>query len=378
MAASAKPAGRRGHQRGCDPGAQCRLSSLKFSLFQPMKPWPRNGIEEGEISGIGHERWRLRWRGQVTDERNPAPPGRRDGGRDRAAVRLVARWRLADAAPATVWATGWCMAASTMPHWCGLTRRCSRHWAVEFALAPLHQPHNLAAIRAIEALWPQVPQVVACSTPPVHRSHSQLADLYAHCRGSIMAGSVRRYGFHGLLQVHRRPAASGWHRHCRGRDRRPPRQRCQPLCVAGGPHRFDHGFFLPLDGRRWAVVAARSTRCAALSGGRTRHEFEELEQLLYRQSGLLRLSDSVATCALLASSEPRATGGRPLRAARTGEIGALTAMLGGVDALVFTGGMGETPADSPAHRHRLGLARHGAGQRQPINGTLHHHRQQPV
>ncbi len=329
-------------------------SSLKFSLFQPDEAVALQRIEEGEISGIGHEpRWRLRTgAGQVTDERSLTPA---EAGEMEAAIGLLCGWlrgRLADAA---LLAVGHRVVHGGVDHAAPVRVDAALLATLErlIPLAPLHQPHNLAAIRAIEALWPQVPQV-ACFDTAFHRSHSQLADLYALPWEHYVAG-VRRYGFHGLSceyiadRLHQvAPAIAG------GRVIVAHLGSGASLCALRAGRSIDSTMgFSPLDG------LPMGSRCGAIDpgvllylAGERGMSFEELERLLYRQSGLLGLSGlSGDMRTLLASSEPRAQLAVDHFVQRTArEIGALTAMLGGVDALVFTGGMGE---NSPLIRQRI-------------------------
>ncbi len=198
-------------------------------------------------------------------------------------------------------------------------------------MAPLHQPHNLAAVRALTALRPELPQV-ACFDTAFHRSQSPLAQSFALPR-ALTENGVRRYGFHGLsyeyiagvLPGHLGARAGGrvivahlgnGASLCAMRERR---------CVATTMG------FTALDG------LMMGTRSGAIDPGVLFYLMREksmapaeVEDLLYRRSGLL------------ASSEPRAREAVELfcyRAAR--ELGSLAAALGGLDALVFTAGIGE-------------------------------------
>ena len=92
--------------------------------------------------------------------------------------------------------TASCMAASTMRRRCASIRRCSPSSRRSVRWRPLHQPHNLAGIRAVAAVQPDLPQV-ACFDTAFHRSHPELADWFALPRRFYDEG-IRRYGFHGL------------------------------------------------------------------------------------------------------------------------------------------------------------------------------------
>ena len=220
-------------------------------------------------------------------------------------------------------------------------------------LAPLHQPHNLAAIRAVREAAPQLPQV-ACFDTAFHRSHPQLADLYALPWDYYTSG-VRRYGFHGLsyeyiaavlpqvapevadgrvIVAHLGSGAS--------------------LCALRGGRSMDSTMgFSPLDG------VPMGTRPGALDPGVLLHLIDhhgmagaDLERLLYKESGLLGLSGiSNDMRVLLDSAEPRARLAVDYFVHHVAkQIGALAAVLGGVDGLVFTAGIGE---HAPAIRARI-------------------------
>ncbi len=215
-------------------------------------------------------------------------------------------------------------------------------------LAPLHQPHNLAAIRAVQQMQPQTPQV-ACFDTAFHRGHSQLADLYA-LPWDYYTGGVRRYGFHGLSYEY---VASALPRIAPEiADRRVIVAHLgsgASLCAIHAGKSVDSTMgFSPLDG------IPMGTRPGALDPGVLLHllreygiSADELETLLYHQSGLLGLSGiSNDMRVLLDSQEPRARLAIDYFVHQvTKQIGALAAVLGGVDGLVFTAGIGEHSAE---------------------------------
>ena len=211
-------------------------------------------------------------------------------------------------------------------------------------LAPLHQPHNLKAIRALLESRPSLPQV-ACFDTAFHRTQPDVAQRFAIPRRFADEG-VRHYGFHGLsyeyiasvlptlepkladariIIAHLGSGASLCALH-KGRS----------IATTMG--------FSPLDG------LVMGTRCGAIDPGvllylMDRHGMDAraLEHLLYHQSGLLGVSGiSSDMRTLLESCDPRAQEAIELFVYRAGrEIGSLAAALGGLDALVFTGGIGE-------------------------------------
>lgn len=220
-------------------------------------------------------------------------------------------------------------------------------------LAPLHQPHNLAAIHAIRERQPQVPQA-ACFDTAFHRTHPQIADLYALPWEYYQSG-VRRYGFHGLSYEYiatRLPQMAP-----EIADKRVIVAHLgsgASLCALQAGKSLDSTMgFSPLDG------VPMGTRSGALDPGVLLHLINQrglsgtdLEKLLYHESGLLGLSGiSNDMRVLLESSEPRAQLAVEYFVHYTvKQIGALAAVLGGVDGLVFTAGIGE---NSPLIRARV-------------------------
>jgi acetate kinase len=209
-------------------------------------------------------------------------------------------------------------------------------------LAPLHQPHNLAPIRELQKILPTLPQV-ACFDTAFHYTQPEVAHRLALPRKFTEAG-LRRYGFHGLsfeyiadllpqlklvgkrvIVAHLGSGAS--------------------LCA------LKDGFsvattmgFSPLDG------LIMGTRCGNLDPGvllylmdHYQMDARALEHLLYFQSGLMGISGISADMAtLLDSQDPHAQEAVESFVYRVGrELGSLAAALGGIDALIFTGGIGE-------------------------------------
>jgi len=218
-------------------------------------------------------------------------------------------------------------------------------------LAPLHQPHNLAPIRAILASHPSLPQV-ACFDTAFHRSQPPLAQAFAIPRKYSEAG-IRRYGFHGIS-----------YEYVAGRIKTVvPEIANARLIIA----HLGNGASLCAvkDGRSVASTMGftavdglmMGTRCGALDPGVLIHLIDhyglgarELEDLIYRKSGLLGVSGiSPDMRTLRASSDPAAKEAIDLFVYRiVREIGSLAAALGGLDAIVFTGGIGENDAATRA------------------------------
>jgi acetate kinase len=211
-------------------------------------------------------------------------------------------------------------------------------------LAPLHQPYNLAAIRAVAEWRPELPQI-ACFDTAFHRTHSVLADRYA-LPARFYESGIRRYGFHGISYAY---IASVLPRVApelaAGKTIVAHLGNGASLCALGAGRSVDSTMgFSTLEG------LAMGTRAGALDPGILLHllgyrgmTLPELERLLYRESGLLGLSGITGDMRqLLARSEPQARLAVDYFVGRiTREIGALAAVLGGLDGLVFTAGIGE-------------------------------------
>lgn len=210
-------------------------------------------------------------------------------------------------------------------------------------LAPLHQPHNLAPIRLVLERMPDVPQV-ACFDTGFHHTNPQLAQLFALPKALTEAG-VRRYGFHGLSYEYiasilpvRAPQAAA------GKTVVLHLGNGSSMCaLAQGRSVTSTMGFSTLDG------LPMGTRCGALDPGvilfllqQRKMDVQSIEKLLYSQAGLLGVSGSSSDVrALLDSEEPDAKLALSLYVYRIGrELGSLAAALGGLDAIVFTAGIG--------------------------------------
>lgn len=214
-------------------------------------------------------------------------------------------------------------------------------------LAPLHQPHNLKPIRILAERRPELPQV-ACFDTAFHRSQPELAQAFA-LPSSITERGVRRYGFHGLSYEYISgvlptidPVAA------RGRTIVAHLGNGSSLCaLVDGRSVASTMGFTAVDG------LPMGTRCGSLDPGVLLYLISEMgmdanaiEDLIYRKSGLLGVSGiSSDMRSLLASEDPRAHFAVELFTYRIGrEIGSLAAAAQGLDALVFTAGIGEHAA----------------------------------
>lgn len=244
-----------------------------------------------------------------------------------------------------------------------LTDAILDHLASFERLAPLHQPFNLLGVRAAIAAFPDARQV-GCFDTAFHRGHPWVHDTYALPQEFYDRG-VRRYGFHGLsydfvsrelariapelatarvIIAHLGNGASM----CAMKDGQ------SLTCTMG---------FSPLDG------LVMGTRCGDMDPGVLLYLLEQegmdvtaLTRLLYKESGLKGLSGLTHDMrTLLASDDPNAGQAVDYYVGRIcHEVGALTADLGGLDALVFTGGVGENSDDIRARvarsLHWLGVS----------------------
>lgn len=236
-------------------------------------------------------------------------------------------------------------------------------------LAPLHQPHNLAGVEAARAEFPGVPQV-ACFDTAFHRGHSFVNQAYALPR-RFYDGGVRRFGFHGLSYEY-------------------VARRMKEIAPSAATGRMIIAHLgngasacALLDGRSVATSMGFSaldglpmgTRCGQIDPGVLLYllgndglSLSALTHLLYEESGLLGLSGGESDMrALEASGETSVADAVDYFVHRLRmEIGALATTIGGLDALVFTGGIGE---HSPHIRASVveGLTWLGAGLDESAN-----------
>jgi len=214
-------------------------------------------------------------------------------------------------------------------------------------LAPLHQPHNLAAIRIVARRNPGIPQV-ACFDTSFHTTIPAVAQAFALPR-KITEQGVRRYGFHGLSYEYISTVLPGFDPEAakgrtiiahlgNGASMCAMKELKSSACTLG---------FTAVEG------LMMGTRCGTLDPGVMLYLMDEcgmntrnLEKLIYKESGLLGVSGiSSDMRTLLESKDPRAAEAVELFVYRiTRELGSLAAALGGLDALVFTGGIGENAA----------------------------------
>ena len=331
-------------------------SSLKFCLYQqpPGAAWRVEA--RGQIEGIGtHPRFTVKDGSGAKRVDEKLDPAVRDG---RTAIDKLAAWLRSTYQGGRIVGVGHRVVHGG-PRFNGptvVTRDILAELKALTPLAPLHQPHNLAPIEAVFDRMPDVPQVAVFDTG-FHRGHAPVATLVPLPR-ELCRGGVERYGFHGIsyefiasalpevapevadgrvIVAHLGSGAS--------------------LCAMKGRKSVDTTMgFTAVDG------LCMGTRPGGLDPGIVLYlfqklglSFQQVEDVLYKKSGLLGISGiSNDMRDLLGKDDPAARLAVDYfvyRAAK--EIGALAAVLGGVDALVFTAGIGE---NSPEIRRRISLA----------------------
>jgi len=211
-------------------------------------------------------------------------------------------------------------------------------------LAPLHQPHNLAPIRSLLERSPQLPQV-ACFDTSFHSGAPPVSHAFALPK-TITDRGVRRYGFHGLSYEYIADVLPRFdERAARGKTVVLHLGNGASMCAIGGGRSVASTMgFTAADG------LPMGTRCGSLDPGVVLYLMDELkmdaraiEKLIYQQSGLLGMSGISSDMRTLeASPALDAKAAINVFIYRVGrELGSLSAALGGLDAIVFTAGIGE-------------------------------------
>jgi acetate kinase len=213
------------------------------------------------------------------------------------------------------------------------------------ALAPLHQPHNLAGIVAFSEAFPQLPQI-ACFDTAFHRTLSALETTFAIDKKLTQSG-VRRFGFHGLSYQFVSQVLQDVSAKSAGRTVMAHLGNGASLCAT-----VEHLSCATTMGFSALDGLMMGSRSGALDPGVLLYLMEQgwthdaIETLLYKQSGLLGVSGESADMRTLRASHSESANlaielftHRVVR-----EIGALTASIGGLDVLAFTGGIGEHDA----------------------------------
>jgi acetate kinase len=328
-------------------------SSLKFCVFQRPEGEGWRLEARGQIEGIGTSpRLSVKDANGESLAKQDLDAAVKDG---RDAVAALAAWLRSKYAGSRVLGVGHRVVhgGSQFRSPTIVDRRVLDELKELVPLAPLHQPYNLAAIEAVSERLPGVPQV-ACFDTSFHRGQSAVAELIPLPRELREAG-LQRYGFHGLSYEYiasvlpqTAPEIAN------GRVIVAHLGSGASLCALKDGKSADSTLgFTALDG------LCMGTRPGSLDPGVVLHLFQglnmsakEVETLLYKKSGLLGISGiSNDMRDLLGRSESEARLAVDYFVYRIAkEIGALTAVLGGLDGLVFTAGIGE---NSPEIRQRV-------------------------
>jgi len=328
-------------------------SSLKYAVFRTGagNDWPI--VARGSVEGIGTAPKMSARDGAGSPLKTPTlPPGVRDAS---AALEHVFAWLRANFGQGRIVGVGHRVVHGG-PRYASpalVTAEVLAELRRLVPYAPLHQPYNLAAIEAVAQHRPEVPQV-ACFDTSFHRSLPALAKLVPLPR-EVCRDGVERYGFHGLSYEYIAsvlPQAAP--QIAKGRVIVAHLGSGASLCALRAGESIENTFgFTALDG------LCMGTRPGALDPGIVLYLFQglglavkEVETLLYKKSGLIGISGvSNDMRDLLASSEASARLAVDYFVYQVAkEVGALAAVLGGLDALVFTAGIGE---NSPAIRRRV-------------------------
>jgi acetate kinase len=323
-------------------------SSIKFALFPLAHPISAEAEVSGQIDGIGAEATKLVAKNKA-GERIADETLSGDRVNHNQSFDALLKWFTASHADWEIVAVGHRVVHGG-DHYSQpivIDAHVLEKLTSYFPLAPLHQPHNVAGILALQALLPGVPQV-ACFDTAFHRSQPEVAQIFGLPR-SITAEGVKRYGFHGLSYEFIARALPEHSRRAEGR-----------VVVA---HLGNGASMAAMVNRKCVATTlgfstidglVMGTRVGNLDPGVILHLMEtknlsvkDMTKMLYKESGLLGVSGiSQDMRTLLSSDKPEAQEAVNLfcyRIAR--ELGSLAAAAGGLDAVVFTGGIGEHAAE---------------------------------
>ncbi len=322
-------------------------SSLKFGLFEIRGGSDPGPMARGAIEGVGHNQ-----HFSATDAAGSMLEDRHWRGEEANYETMLGAllcWAEAHVLPDILTAAGHRVVhgGSRFTAPVRLTKEILQQLEALTSLAPLHQPHSLAPIRALARLRPGLAQV-ACFDTGFHSTMPAVATQLALPR-DYEAEGVRRYGFHGLSYEYvartLRQVAPGL---ADGRVVVAHLGNGASLCAMRDGRSQDTTMgFTALDG------LVMGTRCGALDAGvvlymlqQKKLAADEIEQVLWQRSGLLGVSGlSSDMRTLLASSQPPARAAVDLFVFRIAkETAAMAASLEGLDGLVFTGGIGEHAA----------------------------------
>lgn len=326
-------------------------SSVKFALIDAGQIYNERDLARGAIDGIGQmPRWSVKDASGKTLEMQDLP--NTPDLTHRLAIQLILEWIDARYALSSLAAAGHRVVHGG-PDFVSpvrLDQEKANALRTLVPLAPLHQPHNLAAIDSLFDLKPDLPQI-ACFDTAFHATMPDVARNFALPR-ALTAKGIRRYGFHGISYDyiahelhHRDPSLSS------GRVIVAHLGNGSSLCaLKNGTSIATTMGFSALDGLMMGTRTGSIDPAVIFYLMRNeKMSAEEVEKLLYHKSGLLGvsgLSNDMRTLRKVASENGHAREALQMFAYRViREIGSLTAALGGLDALVFTAGIGENDAD---------------------------------
>ena len=322
-------------------------SSLKFCVYEPRDNGELDMLIGGQIEGIGTIptlKAKDQNRKLIVDEKLDA--NIKDG---YLAIDVLAKWLRLQFSNANLLGVGHRVVHGGKKYFRPtlVTPEVLSDLKELIPLAPLHQPYNLAAIEALMNRMPELPQL-ACFDTGFHRTHDEVVDLVP-LPGEIRNKGVQRYGFHGISYEYISSilpkAAPGI---ANGKVIVAHLGSGASLCAMKNGKSVDSTLgFTALDG------LCMGTRPGSLDPGVVLYLFQslmlspkEVEAMLYKKSGLIGISGiSNDMRVLLESEDPAAKLAIDYFVFRiTKEVGALTAVLGGLDGLVFTAGIGENSA----------------------------------
>lgn len=320
-------------------------SSIKFALFELADQISKKAAISGQIDGIGTQGVKLVAKNfddqKIVDQ--PLPGGASTTHKE--AFDQLLQWLTTNEKNTQIVAVGHRIVhgGDHYSHPVILGEKDLVQLAEFTKLAPLHQPHNLNGIYAIQAILKDVPQV-ACFDTAFHRTQPRIAQIYGLPRKFTDEG-LKRYGFHGISYEY---IASVLPQHTKHADGR--------VVVA---HLGNGASMTSMIERKCVSTTMgfstldsliMGTRCGPLDPGLVLHLMEskglgvkEMTQILYKESGLLGVSGiSPDMRTLVASDKPEAKEAIELFCYRVvRELASLSATIGGLDVLVFTGGIGE-------------------------------------
>ena len=323
-------------------------SSIKFAVFAAgSMPTSRSLLCDGQMSGIGHA---IHFHAVDGDNRTLVNSYLEQGVDHEMAIDTLLKWLTGHYADCKLAGAGHRVVHGGAHYNAPvlINAQVMQSLSELIPLAPLHQPHHIAAIEALQKLYPALPQV-ACFDTAFHHTNAPVSTRYALPRALDAAG-IRRYGFHGLSYEYIASVMAS----VLG-----PQQALGRVVVAHlgagasmcamleGKSVTSTMGFTALDG------LPMSQRCGALDPGvllylmqQQQLSADQVSHMLYYESGLLGVSGiSDDMKALLDSDRPEAREAVELFVYRISrELGSLVAALGGLDALIFTAGIGEHAA----------------------------------